>query len=344
MDWSNTFDHVCDHHQLQLPGQWDKTWETSVNALLPRWYLILPVGQVHCKDDSFIQLLRGHDFGHPWGSHVLVVHITERMGIEVQPQHSVSGGVLHPAGDAVPVNGCACWIGTELRAFIALRWCFKQSHMEPVPRRAYLSTRGCTLGWVWGQRHSDCTWSLGRTPEYTSIISLLKQKTAAKVTTGNPVWCLFTTEHLQEWAENCGISRGATRMTVEQTQQSAQRGQSKARPQNSIFRLVSPQPAGEPLVSSSSVHTVCNTSPVSKSLIVLYWILRKILWKQYGSGDATISFPLLSFNRLPLSMNTLLLFLSSFLHISLFWISLLSSLIKASSFISWFPSSTSYWR
>lgn len=40
----------------------------------------------------------------------------------------------------------------------------------------YLSTKGCTLGWLGGQRHSGWTWSLGSTPEYTSIISLLKEK------------------------------------------------------------------------------------------------------------------------------------------------------------------------
>lgn len=42
------------------------------------------------------------------------------------------------------------------------------------------------------------------------------------------------------------------------------------------------------------VLTVCSTSLLSKTLIALYWILRKILWKQYRSWDAMISFPLSS--------------------------------------------------
>lgn len=53
---------------------------------------------------------------------------------------------------------------------------------------------------------------------------------------------------------------------------------------------------------------MCSTSLVSKTLIALYWILRKILWKQYGSEDGTISLPLLSSNHLSLYRYVLLLF------------------------------------
>lgn len=67
------------------------------------------------------------------------------------------------------------------------------------------------------------------------------------------------------------------------------------------------------------VHTVCNISLVSKTLIVLYWILRKILWKQYGSWDATISFPLLSFNHLSLYQWTLSSCFSHYFYIFIYF-------------------------
>lgn len=73
-----------------------------INPEVQWWQdLILSVGQVHGDGDSFIQLLWGHDVGNPGGSHVLVVHITERVGIKVQTQHSVRRGVLDATGDAV---------------------------------------------------------------------------------------------------------------------------------------------------------------------------------------------------------------------------------------------------
>lgn len=72
-------------------------------------YLVLSISQVDGNGDSFIQFLWSHDLREPRGAHVLVVDVAQRVGVQVQPQHSVVGGVVHTVWDAVSVNSERVW-------------------------------------------------------------------------------------------------------------------------------------------------------------------------------------------------------------------------------------------
>lgn len=50
---------------------------------LEMYYLVLSIGQIHSDGDSFIQFLCGHDLRKPCGAQVLIIDITEWMGIKV---------------------------------------------------------------------------------------------------------------------------------------------------------------------------------------------------------------------------------------------------------------------
>lgn len=47
-------------------------------------HLILSIGQINRYCDSFFQLLCAHDLGEPGGAQVLIIDITEGMGIKVE--------------------------------------------------------------------------------------------------------------------------------------------------------------------------------------------------------------------------------------------------------------------
>ena len=48
------------------------------------FYLILSIGQIHSNSDSFIKFLWSHDPRKPRGAHVLIIDVTEWMGIKVE--------------------------------------------------------------------------------------------------------------------------------------------------------------------------------------------------------------------------------------------------------------------
>lgn len=47
-------------------------------------YLVLSISQIHSNSDSFIQFLCSHDLSQPCGAHILIIDITEWMGIKVK--------------------------------------------------------------------------------------------------------------------------------------------------------------------------------------------------------------------------------------------------------------------
>lgn len=47
-------------------------------------HLILSIGQINSDGDSFLQLLCAHDLREPGGAQVLIVDITQWVGIEVE--------------------------------------------------------------------------------------------------------------------------------------------------------------------------------------------------------------------------------------------------------------------
>ena len=47
-------------------------------------YLVLSINQIHGNSDPFIQFLCSHDLRKPRGAHVLVVDVTEWMGVKVE--------------------------------------------------------------------------------------------------------------------------------------------------------------------------------------------------------------------------------------------------------------------
>lgn len=83
----------------------DHVTGTDANHVKKRLrHLILSIGQINRYSDSFFQLLGAHDLGEPGGAQVLIIDITEGMGIEVESEHSVIGDVIDSTGDAVPVK------------------------------------------------------------------------------------------------------------------------------------------------------------------------------------------------------------------------------------------------
>ena len=56
----------------------------SLLCIIVMFYLILSIGQIHSNSDSFIKFLWSHDPRKPRGAHVLIIDVTEWMGIKVE--------------------------------------------------------------------------------------------------------------------------------------------------------------------------------------------------------------------------------------------------------------------